>query len=192
MFLRISAALALVAAANALDGSVVAAIAPAASSCLPSQADCRTATQAAPFVAKGFCRQGIASPAVQAAAISLMAFESGDFKYKHNISPGRPGQGTANMQMWNYNLEYAKSIPELKDKAAGGSMDVVMPLVTADEYNFGSAAWFLKAHCSDAMAALEKGGDLDGGFAKYMACVGVQVTPERTAYWTRAKKAFNL
>ena len=64
-------------------------------------------------------------------------------------------------------------------------------MVTPDEYNFGSAAWYLTTYCKDAQSSLATG--TDEGWAAYNKCVGVDGTlPERMEYWNRAKKAFNL
>ena len=71
------------------------AVAPSAKSCegAPIINQCRTASQAAGLIAQSFQTYGIATVNEQAALISLMAFESDEFKYNTNISPGRPGQG---------------------------------------------------------------------------------------------------
>jgi hypothetical protein len=142
-------------------------------------------------------KYGITSTAEIAGVLSLMAFESVDFKYKHNVSPGRPGQGTANMQMFDYNLEYAQSIPELADQVAAlgtissdAQKNQLLALVTDDNYNFASGPWFYTTKCASARTQLETGSD--AGFAAYMSCVGVSVTDDRNAYWTRAKQAFGI
>ncbi|KAG5992758.1 hypothetical protein E4U54_003565 [Claviceps lovelessii] len=178
-------------------------IAPQSISCPPSNSDCRTARQAAPFIAHSLARYGIYKPNLMAAVLALMAFESVDFQYKHNVSPGRPGQGTANMQMPTYNLLYAQQIPALRDKAirlcpsstvegqSPQTLNAILALVTPDEYNFGSGPWFLMTQCEpEVREALAK--DADRGFGLYMKCVGVEVTEERRAYWERAKKAFGV
>ncbi|KAG6003126.1 hypothetical protein E4U21_002324 [Claviceps maximensis] len=178
-------------------------IAPRSASCPPDNTECRTAQQAAPFIVQSLAQYKIYNPNLMAAVIALMAFESVDFQYKHNISPGRPGQGTANMQMANYNLLYAKQIDALRDETArlfpsatvdGQSpqtLNDLLALVTPDEYNFGSGPWFLMTQCGgDVRDALAR--DVDDGFALYMKCVGVGVTDERKAYFERAKKAFGL
>jgi hypothetical protein len=76
----------------------IAAIMPQSSSCdgadFPDE--CRTAEQAAPFITKA-CAD--LSDGECAATVALMGLESVDMRFKHNVSPGRPGQGTANMQM---------------------------------------------------------------------------------------------
>lgn len=176
-------------------------IAPGSVSCPPSAAaECRTADQAADFIIASMAQYKLCTYNEIAAVIALMAFESVDFRYKHNVYPGRPGQGTANMQMANYNLLYAKSIDAVKDKVADiNSVDGLAPeklneilaLVTPDEYNFGSGPWFLTTQCDGAVReALKK--NIDSGFEAYMGCVGVSVTDERRAYLTRAKQAFGL
>lgn len=179
---------------------IVQEIAPGATSCPSSNSDCRTAAQAAPWIASGMYQYGIFSVNQMAAVISLMAFESDDFKYKHNISPGRPGQGTANMQMAPYNLKYAQQIDALKTKVANYSstdglsddqLNDILALVTPDQYNFASGAWFLKTQCSqDVRDQLDA--NVDSGFQAYMQCVGTSVTDDRMAYFTRAKQAFGL
>ncbi|KAG6298444.1 hypothetical protein E4U09_000796 [Claviceps aff. purpurea] len=175
-------------------------IAPKSLSCLPCSPDCRTAHQATPFIASSLKRYKIHDLNTTAALLALMAFESVDFRYKHNVFPGRPGQGTVNMQSANFNLLYAKSIPALKPLVASipsveglknETLNAILGLVTPDEYNFGSAAWFLVKECGrDVLRALQR--DLEGGFGAYMKCVGVEVSEERRLYLERAKKAFGL
>jgi hypothetical protein len=63
--------------------------------------ECLTACQAAPFI-KSSCES--LSKAECAATVALMALESVELKYKHNVYPGRPGQGTANMMMFEVRL----------------------------------------------------------------------------------------
>lgn len=75
---------------------------------------------------------------------------------------------------------------------AGKSPAEVLDMVTPDEHNFGSAGWFLKAHCGAGVREKLKAGT-DEGWRAYMACVGVDGSdPARLQYWSRAKKAFNL
>lgn len=195
-----SLALAGSALANLDAASIIKQIAPNSVSCAGATADCRTANQIAPHAAHAMAQYGLYSPKEMAAVLALMAFESADFKYKHNVYPGRPGQGTANMQMPNFNLKYAQSIPAVKCKVAGiGSTDglpaaklnEILALVTPDEYNFGSGPWFLATQCPGSVRDALKG-NVDEGFKQYMACVGVSVTSERLAYFDRAKQAFHL
>jgi hypothetical protein len=68
----------------------------------------------------------------------------------------------------------------------------VLAMVTPDEHNFGSAGWFLTAHCEPSVREGLKTGS-DAGWTAYMQCVGVDGSdPARVEYWNRAKKAFNL
>ncbi|OAA70795.1 hypothetical protein LEL_09386 [Akanthomyces lecanii RCEF 1005] len=192
--------LATLAAANkAVDAIKI--IAPGSVSCPPSEAaECRTADQAATPLIKAMAAYKLETANEIAAVLALMAFESVDFRYKHNVYPGRPGQGTANMQMANYNLLYAKSLDGVKEKVADvesvdglapDKLNYILSLVQPDEHNFASGPWFLTTQCPKAVRdALQK--NIDAGFAAYMACVGVSVTPERQAYLTRAKKAFGI
>ncbi|KAG5968137.1 hypothetical protein E4U58_001996 [Claviceps cyperi] len=175
-------------------------IAPKSLSCLPCSPDCRTAHQAAPLIASSLKKYNIHDLNTTAALLALMAFESVDFRYKHNVFPGRPGQGTVNMQSAGFNLLYAKSIPELKplvatirsvDGLKNETLNAILGLVTPDEYNFGSAPWFLVKQCGgDVFKALQR--NLEDGFGAYMKCVGVEVSEERRVYLERAKKAFGL
>lgn len=68
-------------------------VAPSTSSCDGTTA-CRTADQAVTFINKSFQKFGFSTVGEQAALFSLMAFESGNFEYDVNVSPGRPGQGS--------------------------------------------------------------------------------------------------
>ncbi|KAI0899457.1 hypothetical protein F4806DRAFT_492447 [Annulohypoxylon nitens] len=187
----------LTARAGKTAADIVAEIAPASKTCA-STTECRTADQAGPLLADAMVKYGVYSAGQIAGIIALTAFESVNYQYKHNVSPGRPGQGTSNMQQFNYNLKYAQSIPELKDKIAGidanasdDKKNALLALVNADTYNFGSGPWFLTTQCTkDVQSALAKGDD--AGFSAYMGCVGVTITDDRKAYWTRAKTAFGL
>ncbi|KAL7904518.1 hypothetical protein GGI35DRAFT_489754 [Trichoderma velutinum] len=179
--------------------AIVKKIAPGAGNCTDTT-ECRTADQAAPFIAKNMSDYGIFTAPEMAAIISLMAFESVDFKYKHNVSPGRPGQGAANMQMANFNLLYAQNISSTKDHVSKytstdglnpDDLNYILSLVQPDELNFASGAWFYATQCnSSVQEALWA--DVNTGFYRYMGCVGTSVTDERLAYFTRAKEAFGL
>ncbi|KAH6606098.1 hypothetical protein Trco_005251 [Trichoderma cornu-damae] len=191
--------LATLAAAQLPAVAIVQKIAPGAENCADTT-ECRTAEQAAPFIAEAMYNYKIFTTPEMAAIISLMAFESVDFKYKHNVSPGRPGQGTANMQMANFNLLYAKSIDGIKDQVARftstdglgpDDLNHILSLVQPDELNFASGAWFYATQC-DSSVREALWADVDTGFQKYMGCVGAPVTDERLAYFARAKEAFGL
>jgi hypothetical protein len=181
---------------------MVATIAPKSKQCPKDKLpECRTAEEAAPYINRSFHRYGIYSPNAMASVLALIALESGEFQYKRNAFPGRPGQGTANMQMAEFNLKYAKSIEKLEPQVANvttvdGQSDAelnrILDLVVVDDYNFGSGAWFLRSECGEkVLSALNK--DIDTGFAAHMECVGVDAdNEERQAYLTLAKEAFGL
>ncbi|GAB1311162.1 hypothetical protein MFIFM68171_01372 [Madurella fahalii] len=150
--------------------------------------DCRTAEQAAPFVAEA-CADF--SDGETAAMLALMGLESVDFKFKHNRSNGNAGQGTANMMSPDYVKKYATSIFGA-DKVEGKSPAEVLDMVTPDEYNFGSAGWFLTTECDAGVREGLKTGT-DAAWDAYMACVRVDGSDSRRMeYWNRAKAAFGL
>ncbi|KAM0544861.1 hypothetical protein ACHAPJ_011606 [Fusarium lateritium] len=188
------------ATANLSAAPIIELIAPKSKICPSGNKDCRTAKQAAPFIIKGFQTYGIYNVKEMAAVLALMAFESGDFQYKRNQFPGRPGQGTANMQMPSYNLLYAKAIPEISSRFQGiesvdgmsdDELNDLLDQVTVDKYNFGSGAWFLATQCKDDVRQAFNQ-DADAGFKAYIEqCVVTEVEP-RLEYFQRAKQAFGL
>ena len=175
------------------------AIAPTSNSCsnAPAEGECATASQAAGFLIPAFAKYGIVSPWEIASVLSLIAFESADFKYNINHFPGRAGQGTRNMQMGSFNLLYAQSIPELAGKAnsiAGTGdeqLNAVRALVLPEQYSWGSAAWFLTTQCAPSVRSQMQAGGQQA-FQAYMGCVGTSATGDRLAYFTRAMQAFGL
>jgi len=177
-----------------LTAETIQQIAPGTAKC-PASGDfvyeCRTAQQAAPYISKSFQTYGLTTPGEQAAALSIMLFESAEFKYNRNHWPGRPGQGTRNMQMPNFNLLYAKSqFPAAKVKAAQADNGVVsvLNLVRPDQYAFGSAAWFIKTQCSADIRKGLQSGTQSGWEAYITQCVGT--TPDdRLAYWKKSIQA---
>ena len=99
------------------------------------------------------------------------------------------------MQSPKYNLEYAQSIPALKDKlaAAGTDPKAVLALLTADgNLDFGSAAWFLTTQCHDDTRTALQAGTKAGWESYITTCVNTTVTPQREAYWNRAVMAFGV
>ena len=167
------------------------AIVPSSLSCsgAPYPTECRTASEALPHILQSFKSYDVTSAGAQAAILSTIAFESGDFKYQKNYFPGNPGQGTRNMQSAAFNLEYAQSIASLSnritDAEAAGPNGIRDLLITSDDWDFGSAAWFLTTQCGeDVKDQLAQGGD--AGFSAYLGCIGTTETEERQEYWSRA------
>jgi hypothetical protein len=169
---------------------IILAIMPKSASCADTT-ECRTNVQAAPFLIDAMKQYKVFNAAQIAGVLALIAFESVEMRYKHNVSPGRPGQGTSNMQMINFNRMYADSIPAVKAKVTASTSDNdVLALLEDDQYNFGSGPWFLTTQCKpDVMTQLTTA--TDAGFKAYMACVGIPDVPqERLDYWHAALKAF--
>ncbi|EJD47807.1 hypothetical protein AURDEDRAFT_144433 [Auricularia subglabra TFB-10046 SS5] len=167
-------------------------IMPTSNTCEGALDECRTAEQAAPYFVTAMRQYNLHHPAQIAAVLALVGLESGDLKYKHNMWPGRPGQGTSAMFMPNYVKLYAGSISALEDELAKDpGLGETLALVTPDKYNFGAGPWFLATQCDESVRA-ELKDDPDAGFAAYMACVGVTVDEGRAAYWERAKNTFHL
>ena len=180
--------------------SVLLNIAPASSSCAnaPIASQCRTANQAARAIQASFDKYNITNINEKAALISLMAYETGSFKYHENVFPGRPGQGTRNMQMIGYNVLYAESVPGLAAKLkriAGASsgidaadlsveqMDAVRDLLTADDVlDFGSAAWFLSTQCDSIVRDALQTEGVSGWMQYITQCVGTAVADRQTMF----------
>ncbi|KAF2808615.1 uncharacterized protein BDZ99DRAFT_464462 [Mytilinidion resinicola] len=181
-----------------LTAAIITTILPATAACTGTDQyanQCRTAEQAAPLINNSFKKYGISSKAEQVALLSIMLFESVGFKYNHNISPGRPGQGTRNMQMIGFNLQYAQSLfPPDKVAAANASgPNDVLALVNTDDYSFASAAWFLTSQpaCSAIRTELQTGST--AGWTAYLTqCVGTTDTPDRDVIWNAAKAAMGV
>jgi hypothetical protein len=193
-------------AAGASAASQLLLIAPTSNTCTgaPFPSECATASQAAPYLITAMSTYSITSAPEIAALLSLIAYETGDFKYaiNHYPAPGRPGQGTRNMQMANYNLLYAKSISALSDDLgkittasstdglSDDELNAIRALVLPDEYAWGSAAWFLTTQCASARPALQAGGQ--AGYEAYLSCVGTSATSDRLVYWTAANSALGI
>lgn len=148
---------------------------------------------------------GITSVQEMAGVLSVIAYESGQFKYNINHFPGNPGQGTRNMQMPNYNLEYAQSIPALSSQLSAittansisglsnDQLNAIRALVLPDEYTWASGAWFLTTKCASIRSALQAGGQ--AGYEAYLGCIGATSQDEqaaRLAYWNSANAAFGI
>ncbi|KAI1360008.1 hypothetical protein F5Y08DRAFT_344126 [Xylaria arbuscula] len=210
----ISAGLALAGFASAAPASVrcretevtadmIAAIAPTSTSCATTD-ECRTNVQVVDPFNAAFEKYGLNAAGQKAAVLALTSLESAEYVYKHNVSPGNPGQGTSNMQSFTFNLEYAQSIPELKSQpavtaignaasATAAQMNAVLDLLKDDKYNFASGPWYMTTQCPDTVTALASGTNLDAAFNTYItSCVGTTMTEKRLEYWTSAKKAFGL
>ncbi|GAM89584.1 hypothetical protein ANO11243_076230 [Dothideomycetidae sp. 11243] len=164
------------------------AIAPAASSCNPATAqfanECATAEQAIGPISQSFDQYKIVTTNERAALLSLMAFETGEFKFDVHHFPGpNPGQGTRNMQNPQFNIEYADSIASLNGKVDPADPAGVLALLTADPIlDFGSAVWFLRNKCTQAQQdALANGGQAEWE-AFITDCVGTTLEGRQATY----------
>lgn len=178
---------------------IIAAIMPSSTSCASSAgqqyaSDCRTNSQAAAPLASAMAAHNLTAAGQIAAVLATAGVESADLRYKHNVAPGRPGQGTAAMLMPDNVLKYAQSIPELRAglALAGGDAAKVLDLVVDDRYNFAAAPWWLATRCApDVVEGLASASD--AAWEAYMGCLGVSASDStRLAYWGRAKTAFGL
>lgn len=172
----------------------------------PIPAECATAEQAAANIqAVAVAYNGELKFGEVAATTALMAFETGSFLYNiHHIPNPVAGQGTRNMQSAEFNLQYAQSIPDLKDSLAkittatttAGLTDdqknQILNLVADEKYTWGSAAWFLKTKCTQAVRDGLNAGSDDAWIQYITVCVDTSNPPERMAFWTAAKTAVGL
>jgi hypothetical protein len=177
-----------------LTADIITAIAPNSASCASAAFadECRTAAQAAPHINDSFNKYGITSTAEQAAVLSIMLYESSSFQYNknHYPEPGRPGQGTRNMQSPALNLEYAQSLLAA-DKVAQANQAgpaAVLELVSGDDYSFGSAAWFLTTQCTMNVRSELQTGSKAGWSAYLTQCVGTTDTEDRDTIWVAATR----
>ena len=178
---------------SSLTASQLESIAPTSDTCTGATypSECRTAEQALPFILQSFDDYSITSAGAQAAIISTIAFESGDFKYQiHHFPSPVPGQGTRNMQSATFNTQYAMFI-HLGTAEQAGPSGILNALVSNETYDFGSAAWFLDTQCESSVKSGLATGEMDG-FMAYLSCIGTTMTPDREAYWQRANLAFGI
>jgi len=180
---------------GSLTAANLIAISPATASCSGASFpdECADATQAATALNKSFSTYKITSKGEKAAIVAYELFESGDFKYKKNHFPGRPGQGTRMMAMPPYVEKYATSVAGAaavtQAKAAGGDagLTAVLALVNSDdEKSFGSAAWFVSSVCTADVRAGLAAGTQDGWHKFLSDCVGTPADPARDPAWTAA------
>lgn len=183
----------------AITPAMIEAVAPKSKTCDSSgqyATECADSQKAAKYLAKSFETYKITSPAEQAAIIGLVAFESGEFKYnKGHFGDVAEGKGTRNMQSADYNTQYAKSLDGLKDKPEVISKNVgkiLELLISNDEYDFGSGAWFLANVCSSTVRQ-ELQNDSKVGWQRYITtCVGTEANDAREVYWQSARNALGI
>ncbi|KAJ2559662.1 hypothetical protein EV175_000236 [Coemansia sp. RSA 1933] len=169
-----------------------------AGSCATSE--CATNTQALASINKAISTYGVTQMGEITALVSLMAYESSDWLYNINHYPGRAGQGTRAMLMYNFISEYASNLHPTDTTtalAAGTLTDNVMnsvrALVLDNDDSFGSAFWYLVNH-----AAEYHGNDSHlrlGNFADFQDYVvngvGAGWDDGRKTVWERVNTALN-
>ncbi|EOA86347.1 hypothetical protein ACJQWK_06064 [Exserohilum turcicum] len=181
--------------AGGLTAATLVTIAPKTQSCSGADfpEECADATKAAAALNKAFATYKITAKGEQAAIVAYELFESGDFKYKKNHFPGRPGQGTRMMAMPPFIEKYATSVAgadavqQAKAKGGDAGLVAVLDLVNSDdEKSFGSAAWFVSTQCSaDVRAGLAAA--TEDGWTKFLTdCVGTTADPARNPAWVAA------
>lgn len=172
--------------------SILETIAPTSNTCdnAPLAGDCATASQAAAPIIASFTQYSITTAPEQAALLSWMAFESLDFKYDHNVSPGTPGQGCRNMMMPGFVKKYA-AVVQGADASSSDPATVLNSVIAAGG-DWGAAAWFYNTQCSDAIKNGVKTGGKAGWEAWITGCVQTTVTDARTQYWQRAAQALGM
>lgn len=187
---------------------IILACVPGSASCdgAPRLGECRTASSAASAISTAFDQYQITNVAEQAALISLMAFESADFKYQNNYFPGNPGQGSKfsrlnttlltskarNMQSAAFNVKYAQYLALLPPGTYvhPDQYNQIRSLLTGDDVrDFGSSAWFLTQQCQPNMRNTLQTGTQAAWEEYITGCVGTTVTSDRLLYWQRAVQA---
>lgn len=96
------------------------------------------------------------------------------------------------MQSPDFNAEYAESIEEISDEVAEADGDVVKILdllLSDEEYDFGSGAWFLTTQCDEAVREQLQSGSEEGWAAYITECVGTEANEDRKGYWETAVEA---
>ncbi|KAK5104073.1 hypothetical protein LTS08_001957 [Lithohypha guttulata] len=191
--LMLAATSAIPAVADANSVSIVQKIAPKSNACAGGEFpdECATSDQATSALIQSFIEYNIVTPGEQSALISLMAFETGDFKYvrNHYPAPGRPGQGCRNMMMPEFVAEYAKAkYPSITTTDPGALLNEVIK----QGGEWGAASWFYTTKCSDAVKQGLKSGSKAGFSAFITECVGTTATDERLNNWSVAAKAVGL
>ncbi|KAJ2078951.1 hypothetical protein H4R24_004122 [Coemansia sp. RSA 988] len=123
----------------------------ASDSCAKTTApsECVTNEKAATAISNAIKKYDVTQRGEIIALISLMAYESAKWEYNINHYPGRPGQGTRAMLMYNYVQEYASSLfpghitTDIANTSSDKIKNTVRQLVLDDNNSFGSAFWYL-------------------------------------------------
>lgn len=174
-------------------------VAPSTASCSGADfpAECATASTAQTALQASFKDYEIVTFHTQAALVSLMLYESGDFKYNKNHWPGTPGQGTRNMMSPTFVQEYAEwlavhmpkksgiTAANLATAKASGPAAVLELVNKKPENQFGSAAWYMIEKCPQSVRDGLAAGTQEGWSTYITSCVGTTLTADRTAIYEK-------
>ncbi|KAJ2016579.1 hypothetical protein GGI03_005153 [Coemansia sp. RSA 2337] len=158
--------------------------------------ECAPNSRAVKAINAAISKYGVTQRGEIVALISLMAYESANWQYNVNHFPGRPGQGTRAMLMYNFIEQYAQALyPSEATLAVGSSTEAlnnVRALVLNDNDSFGSAFWYLvnKASGYHAKADKLRSGNADD-FKDYIVNgVGAGWDDTRHTIWETVNSAF--
>ncbi|KAJ2559663.1 hypothetical protein EV175_000237 [Coemansia sp. RSA 1933] len=163
--------------------------------------ECATNSRAVTAINNALTKYQITGRGEAVAVIAVMAYESDSWLYNINHNPGRPGQGTRNMQMYNFNSEYAQLLYPTQASAALASgtsgsdaqENAVLDLVLGDDDSFGSGFWYLVNHASSYYNSADKLRDGNSAdFQDYVVNgVGASWTDDRLTTWTTINSALS-
>ncbi|KAI9477035.1 hypothetical protein LPJ78_004721 [Coemansia sp. RSA 989] len=119
------------------------------------QAECATNEVAAAAITNAINKYDVKRRGEVVALIALMAYESADWEYNINHFPGRAGQGTRAMLMYNFISTYAQSLYPSRVTTTEASsqstqvMNSVRELVLNNDDSFAAAFWYLTTVAKD-------------------------------------------
>ncbi|KAJ2632980.1 hypothetical protein H4R22_000837 [Coemansia sp. RSA 1290] len=161
----------------------------------PSDTSCANNKRALVALNNAAKTYGITERNEMVAIVSLMAFESGSWQYNTNLYPGRPGQGTKAMLMYDFVYEYAKELypDKVQDSWAktdsNSTKNQVRELVLNDNDSFGSGFWYLAKKAPAYHNTQKLDGNLDS-FKQYCeTAVGASWDDARGQMWETVNSA---
>ncbi|KAJ1803404.1 hypothetical protein LPJ56_005896 [Coemansia sp. RSA 2599] len=172
------------------------------SSCVSvsTPSECAPNARAVTAINHAISKYGVTSTGEIVALISLMAYESADWQYNVNHYPGRPGQGTKAMLMYDFIEKYAQQVHQTEATRvliSGGGSDSaknsVRELVLNDDDSFGAAFWYLvtQAPGYHNNPAKLRAGNADD-FKEYVVSgVNAGWDDKRMSIWSQVNGAFH-
>ncbi|KAJ2780584.1 hypothetical protein H4R18_003379 [Coemansia javaensis] len=160
---------------------------------------CNTNQDAVAAINNAITKYNIKTRAQAVAVVAVMALESDYWMYNVNVFPGRTGQGTKAMMMYNFVYSYAQSLyPDKVDPNAGSlqpasaannaTMNGIRDLVTSTPNDsFGAGFWYLTQSPQGkpfyADPAKLRDGNADDFNAYSTQGLGAPADPQRTKVW---------